>query len=534
MKIRNHHVRTSAAILALGLGAVSFCLISTVSAATISGATQKLTVYQGVVVIAPGGGKILELGNEGQDIASTDTIYLRPDSMSEANGARIVKNGATANLYVNELCFSGSGSEICKTVIPTPAGGDSTWTQNVGGFTTLSPTDADTGVLVGTYTSPIANRTALSLSSTWAGPALVVNGTLATGWYSPGADPAGFPSTISYEGYKNVQINGGNLAVNTSSIDGDGLRVWAEEIQGNDYTVPWHAGNDGIFNHSAFWSPGPDAETIDSDTAMPFLPPGTTAKLEWYYAVATTSWGPPLTQLTVDWDALCVKTPYDQICVHGTQAGRGCGAVAPVGGITAAACTAASGTCTQMCYTEQKTCTATDRSGQGYCWLGQPGLWCKGGVNDRQACNTMGYNVGNCPGGYCSNYNKPCLRSDSWCEVLGNTYCYYGAPYIGSWLSPIPGDWGSCQDFCRGYASGWVRYCLDAVNENYCSTPCDGEPAGACSNFGTEVLFDSGIGIGDWGNPGCDCYLSKDEPYLSGKMATPATGALLCTKPLTE
>lgn len=565
------HSRVYTTALAIGLGVICFWFTPKVSATTLSaGVVQKLTVYQGVVVIAPGGGKILELGNEGQDIVSTDSIYLRPNSLTEANGARVVKNGTKANLYVNELCLSGSGSTVCHTVVPTPAGGDSTWTQNVGGFTTLSPTNADTGVLVGTYTSPIANRTALTLTSTWAGPALTVNGIIATGWYSPGADPAGSPSTISYDGYKNVWINGGNLAVATS--DAYGLRVWSEELKGVDFAVPWHAGNDGIFNHSESGTAGPDTESFDSDTAMPFLLSGTKAKYTWLNVVAINTYlDPPLREIIDEYNAICVETPYDKLCVHGNQSGRGCGAVAPTEGITDSACTAAGGTCTQMCFTEKKTCPATDRSGLGYCgvqmgeWVCKndhsivcdaapdpdcPGVdkscrlrfWCKGGANDKQPCYNFGSNTADCPGGLCSSYNKPCTRTNvstdpnSCVSFPGLSACYYGEPYWGGWPSPgyagIPGQYGNCRDFCRDQR--WIIYCQDPSGggAGTCDIPCNGPPVGLCSNFSTNVRFDSGESIVQMTGSGCDCYLSKDEPYLSGGVATPATGALLCTKPL--
>ncbi len=71
------------------------------SAPVTPSATSKLTVYQGVVVVAPGGvgDDVLELGNAGRDIASTGAIYLRPNSTG--GSSYFSGSGNTQNLYLS-------------------------------------------------------------------------------------------------------------------------------------------------------------------------------------------------------------------------------------------------------------------------------------------------------------------------------------------------------------------------------------------------------------------------------------------------
>ncbi len=59
----------------------------------------KLAVYQGVMTVVPtGGAQLMEIGNAGQDIASTGDVYLRPGSVAESNtvALRVYNSGGTA------------------------------------------------------------------------------------------------------------------------------------------------------------------------------------------------------------------------------------------------------------------------------------------------------------------------------------------------------------------------------------------------------------------------------------------------------
>lgn len=101
-------------------------------------------VYQGVIAVIPGGigDSLLEIGNQGKDIASTGDIYLRPHSLTGANtGVRVTKNGNSGitDLHVyGRLCLAGQ----CEHTWPS-AGGTSFWTQT---STWLEPSTAGQGL----------------------------------------------------------------------------------------------------------------------------------------------------------------------------------------------------------------------------------------------------------------------------------------------------------------------------------------------------------------------------------------------------
>ncbi len=85
----------------------------------------KLNVYQGLISIVPAGGQVMEIGNVGQDIASSGDIYLRPGSLSTvaSDYARFYKDASAANKVSlsipGKLCLAGD----CKAAWPTGASG---------------------------------------------------------------------------------------------------------------------------------------------------------------------------------------------------------------------------------------------------------------------------------------------------------------------------------------------------------------------------------------------------------------------------
>lgn len=72
--------------------------VSVRSAGVTPGALDSLSIRGGVATIAPGGSSdsIMELGNEGNQIASTGTIYFRPNS--SASGSRLTGMGVAHDL----------------------------------------------------------------------------------------------------------------------------------------------------------------------------------------------------------------------------------------------------------------------------------------------------------------------------------------------------------------------------------------------------------------------------------------------------
>lgn len=106
---------------------------------------SRLSLYEGVVSVVPpaGGQGVLELGYRGEEIAGSSDIYLRPGSVSQANGARICTNcgsGVNAN-YANlvipgNVCLYGPTGLVadCKSVWPTGGAGASAWEYVTDGF----------------------------------------------------------------------------------------------------------------------------------------------------------------------------------------------------------------------------------------------------------------------------------------------------------------------------------------------------------------------------------------------------------------
>lgn len=90
--------------------------------------TQKVSIYQGVLTIAPGRdtNNILEFGNNGSDITSSGNIYFRPGRLAETSGVRFDGSSGTTDIYVpGRLCINGA------CVPPWPSGsGTSLWQRN--------------------------------------------------------------------------------------------------------------------------------------------------------------------------------------------------------------------------------------------------------------------------------------------------------------------------------------------------------------------------------------------------------------------
>jgi len=99
----------------------------------------KVSVYQGIMAVAPGGSgsSLMEIGNSGRDIASTNTIYWRPLSIVANVGISLFKDSSADNRasidIPGQLCLSGE----CKDTWPLSGAGTTYW-QKVA--THLEPT----------------------------------------------------------------------------------------------------------------------------------------------------------------------------------------------------------------------------------------------------------------------------------------------------------------------------------------------------------------------------------------------------------
>jgi hypothetical protein len=90
----------------------------------------KLSVYQGVIALAPAGtnDSVMELGNAGRDIASTGDLFFRPSSLTYDVGIRLYNNAGSADMNVpGKVCLHpGGGAADCRTEWPT-GGGSNLW-----------------------------------------------------------------------------------------------------------------------------------------------------------------------------------------------------------------------------------------------------------------------------------------------------------------------------------------------------------------------------------------------------------------------
>lgn len=491
-------------VLLLVLGC--YAAAATVRASALSvGASLKATVYQGVASISPDGTTLMELGNLGQDIAGTGDLYLRPGSLQETLGAKVTKNGTTADLLVGSLCLYGSGSEVCQYGVPSGGSGDTFWktVTKSASYTVLSPTNTDTGVSVGTWASPINGR-ALEVYANTTNAAVVVDGAFATqvpNW-----------SSGVYQGGGNVLVNGNLLVIDPTAgdaYDNGGLTTYYADYASN-YT-PWSSVNDGATS-------GLDADTFDGASSLNF-PHNSPIDVFWksfvagYNVTHVCSGGsrngyscvpgvvgqcPGTGTHCIDvstpdnYQAMCVHTTVPSgtsICDGGVNAGKVCT------GPGAVTCPGAN--CGELCSSVQATCPADPVSGFGYC---------ANGVGNTTLCTSDADCTGSSP------FISTCILGREIPEGSSSYDCG-GA-----------GAWDVCANDCRMW-----------------NQACDGSGSGACSSIGgSQVYSSTGVPIlyfGSFCGPnqsgigyhfGCDCRLTQPVPYLKAAPGQP--GGDLCTK----
>jgi hypothetical protein len=291
----------------------------------------KAAVYQGVVVIAPTTTNVIELGNAGRDIAGNGDLYLRPNGLTEAQGARFVASGGVTDLYVGSLCLYGSGSEVCQSGIPS--GGSDTFWQSIaqsGGYETLQPGSNRVSLQIGTSSAPIAG-TAIEVHANSVAPAVIIDGTFETGIFDS--------LNITYSGSGRVQINGvfeinnptftfsePALALNITETTG----VFA----GGTYThFPWNSYYQGK-------GTGLDADMFDSTTSVLF---STASNKDMF-------WKDIIASQTQSYKVLCLHTDATSLCADttGANAGKIC--------TTDAECGGAAGSCKRLCATTNAMC----------------------------------------------------------------------------------------------------------------------------------------------------------------------------------
>lgn len=135
----------------------------------------KLGVYQGVAALSVDGASVVELGNNGKDIATgtNSAIAIRPNSVSAANAAIFASaNGGTRLKVPGRVCLYPSGVSspaVCNSA--WPSGSTTLWTTatDIDGYTTLTPLPNGAnrqGISIGTAAARVTSGTGLAVQQT--------------------------------------------------------------------------------------------------------------------------------------------------------------------------------------------------------------------------------------------------------------------------------------------------------------------------------------------------------------------------------
>lgn len=207
-------------------------------------APQKMTVYQGVVMINPGSGSsIMEVGNAGRDIVSTGSIYLRPSGTHAASSFIGAQNSNVQDLYL-------SGTLDVANCISIAGGPCNTSWSSGGGSSTWKITD-DTYFLT-TFTSAQAVRIGSAGNPVTAGPAFQYGAGQLFATNRGGGGAARFDGRTEVKGMVRVRgqklcsggDNAGAQCPNGDECGPGGTCVDRNPISINGFTA-WDEGNDG-------------------------------------------------------------------------------------------------------------------------------------------------------------------------------------------------------------------------------------------------------------------------------------------------
>jgi hypothetical protein len=225
------------AVIVLLMSVASGDRAKPVSSASLSGSLERLAVKNGVITIAPGGSadSVLEIGNEGRDLASTGVLYFRPNNTTA--GSYFSKSAdntqnllLTGNLHVNDGITLGG---VRRTTWPAGDGWAVTADDNLTPQDPASPV-APGGLNVYQNTSLASGYDGLRVSNLQAGaPA----GDFGTGWF---------------ETKDSLDVTGGAYVCMTA---GAGQCEANPQFRGQ----VWTSANDGQQPDDS----GPDADAID-------------------------------------------------------------------------------------------------------------------------------------------------------------------------------------------------------------------------------------------------------------------------------
>ncbi|MBI4090145.1 MAG: hypothetical protein HY421_01965 [Candidatus Kerfeldbacteria bacterium] len=257
-RVRMHRNSFSARRLALAGLSIALILAATssnrsqpVSSASVSGSLERLAVKNGVITIAPGQPQdsVMELGHEGQDIASTGLLYFRPNNTTA--GTYFFKSADnTQNLLLTGNLRVSGGITLGGQRQTTWPGGDG-WAVAAGN---LTPQDPATSVELSAFGNSLRAFGNTSLASGFD----TLRITNLSG--APAVDFGSAYVTVNDE----VSVGGGAYVC---MDPGNGCQAAAPQWRGQVWTTvndgPQPDGTPDYSGGPDAGGAGPDADTID-------------------------------------------------------------------------------------------------------------------------------------------------------------------------------------------------------------------------------------------------------------------------------
>lgn len=529
---------------------------SPASSASISGATPKLNVYQGVMSIINGKKSVynaLEIGNGGRDIAGTENIYFQPGQTGEGSAfvgrppkcsidglscgkdsdcsqtpspqtcinRNIQDLSLTGDLIIRgQLCFNGyqdcfsswpamtsslwmlTGTTLSPITQSGIRVGESTGNCKIGGFSCYIDSDCtlDPKVcLPGTL--GISGKDAVSVTATTSSPTINVTKDSVFGDLREGAVPP---------------VRTGNVVVAGSVYTISGTRL-IDPADGSIYLV-W----DRSAPNDTQDGSGIDADTFDGYANLPFTH-AAPFDLEWKQYLAI---GAPYIPAVIPtasttegiFPMLCThikSLSTNKVCANGPNGGYACSSNNDCPAIDT--CNPATAKCriSNIYCVSDNNCPQTS-NGLAVVDAGNP-------ANNRTKCVTLCTSIQrSCTVDniwHCSNHSTlVCVDNADCPDVATGETCNEDSGTTGGTVvpnkNPSPCTQVSCDETCRE------------------SNKCDGQGGSSCSSRGTMIRFNRGSCIGATND--CRCSLnvrnSNSLPYLdvTGSQG-PSIGGEICS-----
>lgn len=519
------------------MAAVRFALPAR-SAVITPSATDKLTVYSGVIMIIPNSTSALELGNAGRDIVSSKELYLRPSSSLQGSKFTLEpaacaidgkqcgdigdcddvidpKTGSkqaclnnlqdltlTGDLTVQgSICFATGGGQECVGSWP-----DNTsiyWTLTNDRLSPMVPSGLGIAptIRIGDsrgycnganhircYSNDDCGSTPTRICSV--SPVSGITGMNALSIYSTtsGAALSVTRGTTIGDVTKDYYRKTGNTVMN-GSVYVDGRAVVRDYSLMRSYDI-WSAAAPTDTQDGS----GIDADTLNGTASLPFTVAGEQNDLRWwqFYQNPTGKTFPGAT-LAEDGGGIMplmclhIKSSTKKVCVDGADAGKVCNNNEDC---------INNATCQELCNPAQGQCSVDNI------------MYCQG-TSPRVVCSTDA----DCGGTSCiedtgmlkcakkavdENFYRSCLVDADCPVVYGGNSCGPGKLYAANPACTIEGK--TCQSYCQDQKK------------------CTGATTGSCSTFGGNINYNTGTCVEKDGNRFCRCSLNMRDvtslPYI--------------------